>query len=190
MLIVGIVGKGIDRYAAARSEDSGHFKIARIHEAHEVFHDYVDAVLVEIAMVAEAEQIEFQALALNHVLARNVGDYDLGEVGLSGLGAEGGELRAVESDYVFILRMLVLESLKDFRGVFCGVFHACVSEQADPLKFVFVSHRLQIFLQNYKNTATLSNILFLLAAKLGIERQDLASVVGVHGPPVAQVVPR
>ena len=87
MVGVAIVGEGIYGDAAARGEHSDNFKIARVHELHQIFHDDVHAVLVEIAVVAETEQIQFQALALHHVLARNVVDDDGGEVGLAGFGA-------------------------------------------------------------------------------------------------------
>ena len=37
-----------------------YFDVFRIHQGDEVFHDDVDAVFMEVAVVAEAEEIEFQ----------------------------------------------------------------------------------------------------------------------------------
>ena len=130
-LVVGVavVGKGVDRNAAAGSEDAAHLDVARIHELHQVLHYYIDAVLVEIAVVAEAEQIEFQAFALDHVLAGNVVDDDGGKVGLAGFWAQGGEFGAVEGDEIFVFGVFVLESFKDFGAVACWIFDALISEE-------------------------------------------------------------
>ena len=46
--------------AAARCEFAEYFDVFRIHQGDEVFHDDVDAVFMEVAVVAEAEEIEFQ----------------------------------------------------------------------------------------------------------------------------------
>ena len=62
--LAAIVGKGVDADAATRGEDARHLDIFGVHEADEVLHDDVDAVFVEIAMIAEAEEIKFQTLAL------------------------------------------------------------------------------------------------------------------------------
>ena len=102
---------------APGSKEPCHLYIFRIHEADEVFHDNVDAVFMEVAMIAETEEIKFQALALHHTLARDIADAYLGEVGLPGDGAEGGELRAAEPDPVVVLRVLVEECLQHFGGI-------------------------------------------------------------------------
>ena len=51
--LAAIVGEGVDADAATRGEDARHLDIFRVHEADEVLHDDVDAVFVEVAVVAE-----------------------------------------------------------------------------------------------------------------------------------------
>ena len=60
--------------------------------------------------------------------------------GLPSLGAESGELRAVESDHIFRVRMFVLESLEHIGIVVVGIYGALVAEQCDSFKFFFCSH--------------------------------------------------
>jgi len=88
MLLVAIVGKGIYRYSATGSEEPYHLQVTRIHQRHEILHYYIDAILMKVAVVAETEQIELQALALDHLFARNVVDDYARKVGLTGLGAQ------------------------------------------------------------------------------------------------------
>jgi hypothetical protein len=78
-----IVGIGIDRDATTRCKEAKDLNILRIHQFHQVFHDLIDAILMEITMVTEREEIEFQALALYHPLARDIGDFDFSEVWLT-----------------------------------------------------------------------------------------------------------
>lgn len=57
MLIVAIIGEWIYRNTAARHENAHHFKVFRIHEFHEIFHDDIHAIFVEVAVIAETEEI-------------------------------------------------------------------------------------------------------------------------------------
>ena len=61
-----VVGVWIDADATTRSEDTRHLYVLRIHETDKVFHYDIDTILMEIAMIAEREEIELQTLALNH----------------------------------------------------------------------------------------------------------------------------
>lgn len=74
----------VDRDAAARREFAPYFDITRIHHFDQIVHDDVHAVFVEIPMVAEAEQIQLERLALNHLLIGDIGDIDRREIWLSG----------------------------------------------------------------------------------------------------------
>ena len=82
-----VVGIGIDADATTGQEESGHLYVLRIHEFDEVFHYDVDAVLMEIAVIAKREQIEFEALALHHSPIRDVHYLDLSKIGLTRDGA-------------------------------------------------------------------------------------------------------
>ena len=143
-----VVSVGVDADAAAGGEDAGDFDVAGIHEADEVFHDDVDAVLVEVAVVAEGEEVELERLAFDHALVGQVGDADLSEVGLSGDGAEAGELGAVELHPVVVFGMLVLEGFQHFGSVVLTVFGLL----AKGLKaFLFsLIHRI-FFVSNFSN---------------------------------------
>ena len=85
---LAIVGVRPDADASARSENASHFDVFRVHQLYEVFHDDVDTVLVEVAVVAEAEQIKLQALALYHSYVGHIADAYLCKVGLSGDGTQ------------------------------------------------------------------------------------------------------
>ena len=86
LLVLGawatVVAIRIDGDTSARSKDSCYFDVFRIHQLNQVFHDDVYAVLMKIAVITEAEKIEFQALALYHLDIRQVADTYLGKVGL------------------------------------------------------------------------------------------------------------
>ena len=114
---VGIVGEGVDADAAAGGEDTRYLKVLRVHQFDQVFHDDVHAVFVEIAVIAERKEIELERLGLHHLLPRNVGYIDGGEVGLPRLGAERGELRTMESNQILVVRMFVYKSFEDFGSV-------------------------------------------------------------------------
>ena len=126
MLSVTVVGEGLDGDAATRIEQADDLKIFWIHKFDQVLHDDVNAVLVEIAMVAEAEEIEFQALALHHQRARDVVDNKVSEVGLTCLGAQGGELGTIQSHEVLVLRMLVFKRLQHLRRIVIAVVRVLV----------------------------------------------------------------
>ena len=117
MCCVSIICKGVDADAAAGGEDTGYLKVLRIHQLHKVLHDDVHAVFVEIPVVAERKEIEFQRLRLHHFLPRDVGDVNRGKVGLTGLRAQRSELRTTESNQILVIRMFVYEGLKHFGSV-------------------------------------------------------------------------
>ena len=123
-----VVSIGEDADAAARGEEAGHFDVFRVHEADEVLHDDIDTILVEVAVVAEGEEVEFEALALDHTDVGDVGDADFGVVGLSGDGTEGRKFGTVEAHPVVVVGVFVDERLKHFGGVVGGVFCALAAE--------------------------------------------------------------
>ena len=64
---------------------------------------------------------ELQALGLDHPLVGDIADADLAEIRLAGDGAQGGELRAVETDPVIVVRMLVLKGFQYLGRIFLAV---------------------------------------------------------------------
>ena len=117
LLVLGafaaVVGIGVDADAATGHEKAGNLDVFGIHEVDEVFEDDVNAILVEVAMVAETMEIEFQALAFNHALVGNVTDAEFGEVGLSCNRTKGCELGTVETHPIVVVGVLVFKSFKD-----------------------------------------------------------------------------
>ena len=111
VLRVSVVGKGVDADSSARQEIAGDLKVFRIHEFDQILHDYIYAILMEIAVVAEREEIEFEALTLHHPLTRDITDIEVSEIRLPGFRAEGGELRTIERNQIVVLRMFVREGL-------------------------------------------------------------------------------
>ena len=68
MVCVGVVGKRIDADTATRHEISRYLQVFGIHQFYQILHDDVHAVLMEIAVIAKREEIEFETLALHHPL--------------------------------------------------------------------------------------------------------------------------
>jgi hypothetical protein len=67
---------------------------------------------MEIPVVTEGEEIEFQALRLHHSFVRDIEDFDFREVWLSGNRTERRELRTVELHPVVVVRVFVLKRLQ------------------------------------------------------------------------------
>ena len=142
-----VVGVGMDADAATGCEQSQHLDVTRVHQLHEVLHNGVDAILVEIAIVTEGEQIEFQALALHHPFVGDVKNLDFGVVGLPGDGAERRKFGAVELHPVVVFGVAVLESFQHFRTVAVGILGAV----SKPLQmFVFSIHSLVFFEEGFQ----------------------------------------
>ena len=136
MFGVAIIGERIDGNTTARHKHAHHLEILGVHKFHQILHDNVHAVLMKIAVIAEAEKIEFQALAFHHSLARDVVDDDFSEVGLSGFRTKSGEFRAIESDEIFVLGVLVRESFEHLRSVVVGINGALIAQKCNALKFL------------------------------------------------------
>ena len=55
---LAVIAVRIDGNASTGSELAPYFDIFRIHELNQIFHDYVYAVLMKVAVITEREQIE------------------------------------------------------------------------------------------------------------------------------------
>lgn len=135
-----VVGVRVDGDAAARGEEACDLYVLGIHQLDEILHYLVDAILVEIPVVAKAEQIQFQALALHHPDVRNITDPDLREVRLPRDRAQARELRAVEPYPVIVILMLVDERLQNLRSVVTFIF-SLLAEGLQALQFSSFCHK-------------------------------------------------
>ena len=122
-----VVGIGVDADAATRGEDSRDLDVARVHQTDEVFHDDIHAVFMEVAVIAEGEEVELETLRLHHAHIGDIHDLDFRKVGLAGNGTQRGELGTVELYPVVVLLMAVLEGFEDFGSVVALVF--CLAAQ-------------------------------------------------------------
>ena len=116
-----VVGVRVDGDAAAGGEETGYLNVFGVHELHEVLHDGVHYVLVEVSVAPEAEKIEFQGLGFHHLHVGNVADADFCKVRLACDGAQGSEFGAVEPYPVVVVRVLVFKGLQHFGSVILAV---------------------------------------------------------------------
>ena len=79
---LSVVAERYDADTAARREVAPYLYIARLHQGDEILHDDIDTVLMKSTVIAETEQVEFEALALYHLNVRNIVDVDSGKVRL------------------------------------------------------------------------------------------------------------
>jgi hypothetical protein len=95
---------------------------------------------MEVAVVSEGEKVQFETFALHHPLPRDITDVNMSEIRLSCFGAECSELRAIERNEIFVLWVFVRESLQHGGIIVVAILHVLVSQESDPLQFVFCSH--------------------------------------------------
>lgn len=128
--------------AAARCEFAPYFNEAGVHQLDQIVHDDIHTILVEITMVAEAEQVQLERFALDHFDIRNVADIDRCKVWLTRNRAQAGELRAVEFYKIIAVRMFVIKALQNARIIFKRIFYVLVAQQRHILHLIRLSHRL------------------------------------------------
>lgn len=140
---LAVVAIGIDGNAASGQKFAPYFDILGVQQSDEVLHDDVDAVLMEIPMIAEGEEIEFQALALHQFLIGDIGNINGRKIRLAGDGTQACELRTVELDKVIIVRMFVVKGLQDIGIVICVIIGVLAAQQSEV--FVFSRHGVSPF---------------------------------------------
>lgn len=126
-----VVAIRIDRDAAAWSELAPYLDVARVHQLDQIVHDDVDAILVKITVIAEAEQVQLERFALNHFDVRNVADVDRRKVWLASNRAQAGEFRAVEFYEIIAVRMLVVKRLQYARVIGVVVRCSLISQKSE-----------------------------------------------------------
>ena len=91
---------------------------------------------MEIAVIAETEQIQFEALAFDHQPVGNVRYPDLGKIRLPRYRAEAGEFGTIEPNPVIVPGMPILKRLQHLRGIIVLV----LGFSAKSLQFIFPFH--------------------------------------------------
>ena len=134
-----IVAVRVNGNAAAGQKLSPHFNVRRLHQPDQVVHDDVHTVLVEIAVIPEAEQIQLQRFALHHDLPRHVGNVQGRKVRLSGDRTKAGKLRTVELDEIVPIRMLVRKCFQHLRCIVAGILRILIAQQSNISRFFLAS---------------------------------------------------
>lgn len=106
-----IVAVGVYAYATTRCKLTPNFNISWVHKLYKVLHDDIYAILMVVAVVAEAKHVKLKALTFNHVNVWNVANIYGCKVGLPGNGAKARKFWYVEFYPIVILWMLVGEGL-------------------------------------------------------------------------------
>ena len=83
---------------------------------------------MKIAVVTEAEKVEFQRFAFHHFRVGNVADEDGGEIGLAGHRAQAGEFGADEFDEIVVAGVFVVERFQYFGRVAVGILRAAAQK--------------------------------------------------------------
>ena len=137
---LAVVAEGVDGQSASWQELSPYLDIGRVHKLDKVVHYDVYAVLVEIAVVAEAEKIELERLTLDHFLCRDIGNVYRCKIGLTCDRAKGSELGTVEFYKVVTVRVLVIERFEQRRVVFGGISYAAFAQVCKVLGLFISAH--------------------------------------------------
>jgi hypothetical protein len=112
MFRISIIGERINADTSAGHEITGYLQVFGIHQPNQILHNDIHAVFMEIPMVTEGKEVEFETFALHHLLARDIRDINMSEIRLSCFGAKRGELRAIEFYEIIIARVLVRKPFK------------------------------------------------------------------------------
>lgn len=75
---------------------------------------------VKNTLIAEGEEVEFEAFHFDAAAIGDVGDGDDGKIGLAGDGAEAGEFGEDEADFVISLGARIVEGVEDVAVVLRG----------------------------------------------------------------------
>jgi hypothetical protein len=103
---------GVD--AAAHVEVRGQPHEAWLGDFDQVIQDAIGHRLVKGTFVTERPDVEFERLQFHTALIRHVFELERGEIGLTGLGTQAGELRHVDADGVIPRGHGVIEGFEVF----------------------------------------------------------------------------
>lgn len=102
-------------YAPTNVEGTRDAEPSRRTSGDQIVENLIGDRLVKVPLLAEGPEIEFERLELDTELIGNVFNVNAREVGLTRLGADTRELRAIEVDRVFSARVGIWECL-EFAG--------------------------------------------------------------------------
>lgn len=138
-----VIAVRIDGDASAGGEFAPYFDVLGIHQFDQILHDLIDAILVEVTVIAERIQVKLERLAFYHALRGHIGDVDGRKVRLTGDRTERGEFGAVEFYEIVVVRMLVFEGFKHFGRIVAFISCCFVSKQGETFAFA-IFHKLHL----------------------------------------------
>ena len=118
---LAVVGVRVDGKASSRQEFAPNLDVLGVQQLNQILHNDVHAILVKIAVITEAKEIELQGFAFHQAFVGNVGNIDGGEIRLARHGAQAGKFRAIEFDKIVVIDMAVIKSLQNIWVVFVNV---------------------------------------------------------------------
>lgn len=155
-----VIAVGIDGEAAAGEEFAPDFDVPGLEEVDQVIHDDIDAVFMEVAVIAEAEEVEFQGFAFYHEISGNVGDVDGGKIGLPGFGAEAGEFRTVEFDEIVAVFVFIGNSFQIVGVIVVFVAGVLIAQEGQLIQSFSFFHGLSPLQHLFEQLAVFRGIEF------------------------------
>lgn len=155
-----MVTVGIDGEASSGEEFAPDFYISWLQQVNQVIHDDIYAVFMEVTVIAEAEEVEFQGFAFYHEISGNVGDVDGGKIGLPCLRAQAGEFGAVEFDEIVTVLVLVGNSFQIVGVIIVFVAGVLIAQEGQLIQSFSFFHGLSPLQHIFKQLAVFRGIEF------------------------------
>ena len=155
-----MVAVGIDGEAAAGKEFAPDFDVAGMEEVDQVVHDDIDAVFMEVTVIAEAEEVEFQGFAFYHEISGDVGDVDGGKIGLPCFGAQAGEFRTVEFDKIVAVFVFIGNSFQIVGVIVIFVAGVLIAQEGQLIQSFSFFHGLSPLQHLFEQLAVFRGIEF------------------------------
>lgn len=155
-----VVAVGVDGEAAAGKEFAPDFDVPGMEEVNQVIHDDIDAVFMEITVIAEAEEVELQGFTFYHEISGNVGDVDGGKIGLPCLRAETGKFRTVEFDKIVAVFVFIGNSFQIVGVIVVFVAGVLIAQEGQLIQSFSFVHGLSPLQHLFEQLAVFRGIEF------------------------------
>lgn len=93
---------------------------------------------MEVSVIAERKEIEFQGFAFHQFVIRDIADDNAAEIRLACFRAKACKFRAVQLDQIRRFLMLIGESFQDRRIIGTFIFRMAAAKSGHTGKFFFV----------------------------------------------------
>ncbi len=155
-----MVAVGVDGEAAAGEEFAPDFDIPGMEEVNQVIHDDIYAVFMEVAVIAEAEEVELQGFTFYHEISGNVGDVDGGKIGLPCLRAETGKFGTVEFDKIVAVFVFIGNSFQIVGVIVVFVAGVLIAQEGQLIQSFSFVHGLSPLQHLFEQLAVFRGIEF------------------------------